>query len=627
MRRAVRTLVPIAVTFAAATLVPGALAAAPVPVEVALAPGAPAGPVIARVGTLHIGRIGMIRPLHVLVVQTRRPAALIARLRGEAGIAAAARATVMHPADDTETDVDPGTGILYSWAYDAVDAGRAIAAVGGGSSFPVGVVDTGVDLAAPDLAGRISALRYDTASGGDNVTDVVGHGTMVAGVIAMVDGNGIGGRGIAGNTQIVPIRVTTSGIFFSDAVAKSIVWAVDHGIRIINLSLGGNELQSPSLTRAMAYAVAHDTLLVAAAGNDGDRGDATSYPAASLGAEDGGWSAGLSVGATRPDGLPASFSTYNDFVSVAAPGAGEANCPGGVFSTLPSEGQHTFADDPANCDSLFGAPESPVTGRYAYAQGTSFSAPIVSAVASLVLQANPGLHAAQIADVIRKTAHQTVGTGWNPHTGSGVVDALAAVTLARQYDTVAPALSFVVVRTGTSVSTTLTSVDSTGPGELPAGPGPETVSVSTDDKTFHAVASPTPTAPQSLVRVPPGARIWIRGTACDALHNCTNQDVGPFAGAPASAPVLKLGLSGYPGKVFRLRVQLGALQNSYTAKVRLEAWDGTAYRLFQTLSLPFGKTVIAREHVPYTGPLRLRARLIAGPLWHQAASSLVVTVK
>ena len=631
MRRAVRTLVPIAVIVASATLVPAALATAragmALPVEVALAPGGLAAPVIARAGPLRVGHVELIGPLRVLVIRTRRPAALIARLRGRAGVAAVARATVMRPADDTETDVDPGTGIPYSWAYDAVNAGPAIAAVGGGSSFPIGVVDTGVDLAAPDLAGRISALRYDTASGGDNVTDVVGHGTMVAGVIAMVDGNGIGGRGIAGNTQIVPIRVTTSGIFFSDAVAKSIVWAVDHGIRIVNLSLGGNELQSPSLTRAMAYAAAHDTLLVAAAGNDGDRGDATSYPAASLGAADGGWSQGLSVGATRPDGQPASFSTFNAFVSVAAPGAGETNCPGGVFSTLPSEGQHTFADDPANCDSLFGAPESPVTGRYAYAQGTSFSAPIVSAVAALVLQANPGLHAAQIADVIRKTAHQTVGTGWNPHTGTGVVDALAAVTLARQYDTVAPTMSFGVVRTGAALATTLTSVDSTGPGELPAGPGPETISLSTDDKTFRAIASPTAAAPQSMVRIPPGARIWIRGTACDALHNCTNQDVGPFTGAPATAPVLKLGLSGYPGKVFRLRVQLGMLQNSFTAKVRLEAWDGTGYRLFQTLSLPFGKTVIAREHVPYTGPLRLRARLVAGPLWHAAASSLVVSVK
>ncbi len=155
---------------------------------------------------------------------------------------------------NTEVDIDPSTGIPYSWAFDAVNAGPAIAAVGGGSSFPVGIIDTGVDTSEPDLAGRIATLRHD-ASGGEDVTDKVGHGTMVAGVIAMVAGNGIGGRGIAGATQIVPIRVSTTGLFFSDAVAQSIVWAVDHGVRVVNMSLGGTELVSPALSRAMAYAV------------------------------------------------------------------------------------------------------------------------------------------------------------------------------------------------------------------------------------------------------------------------------------------------------------------------------------------------------------------------------------
>ena len=99
----------------------------------------------------------------------------------------------------------------------------------------------------------------------------------------------------------VPIRVSTTGLFFSDAVAQSIVWAVDHGVRVVNMSLGGTELVSPALSRAMAYAESHDTLLVAAAGNNGQEGDALSYPAAQLGAPNGGWSRGLSVAATRPE--------------------------------------------------------------------------------------------------------------------------------------------------------------------------------------------------------------------------------------------------------------------------------------------------------------------------------------
>jgi subtilisin family serine protease len=620
-------LAPLAVIMTGAVLTPVAAAAPIVRIEVALAPGVRAATVLRLAGDLRSGPAGQIGPLHVLVLQSRRPDALLARLRGRPEVVSAARAAVMRPADDTETDVDPTTGIPYSWAYDAVQAGPALAAVGGGSSFPVAVVDTGVDVDEPDLAGRISALRYDAIAGGtDDVTDLVGHGTMVAGVIAMVAGNGIGGEGIAGATQVVPIRVTTSGVFFSDAVARAIVWATDHGLRVVNLSLGGHELVSPALTRALAYAAAHDVLLVAAAGNDGTRGDAVSYPAANIGGTRGGWSQGLSVAATRPDGTAASFSTYDDNVTVAAPGAGASDCPGGVFSTLPSEGQRTFTDDPENCDTVFGAPVSPTTGRYAYAQGTSFSAPIVSAIASLVLQANPGLHAPQIADVIRRTAHQTVGTGWNEHTGTGVVDALAAVTLARTYDTVAPSLSFAAVRAGAAVLTTLTSTDTAGPGETPAGDGPDTIQISTDGTTFKTVATVTPTMAQTSVPIPAGSRIWIRGSACDALHNCTTRAVGPFTGSVAT-PGLQLQLQGYPGKAFRLRVRLGALVNAYTARVRLSAFDGTSYRVFQTVKLGFGGMIEARETVPVTGPVRLRATLVAGPLWHATTSSLVVDVR
>jgi subtilisin family serine protease len=623
---AVRTLVPLSLLLAACALAPTATAAAPTRVEIALAPSARAAAISGAIRGLHVGPVQAIAALHVLVVRTRRPALLIARLRLRHDVAAIARARVYLPAVDTETDLDAATGIPYAWAFDAVNAGPAIAAVGGGSSFPVGVVDTGVDADEPDLAGRVATLRHDTATGGTDVTDNVGHGTMVAGVIAMVDGNHIGGRGVAGATQIVPIRVTTTGRFFSDAVARSILWGVDQGVRVLNLSLGGHELESPALSRAIAYAVARDVLLVAAAGNNGEDGNDMSYPAAQLGARHGGWSDGLSVAATRPDGSAAPFSTYNEDVSVAAPGAGASDCPGGVFSTLPSEGTRTFADDPANCDSLFGTPGDRIGGRYAYAQGTSFSAPIVSAVASLVLQANPALHAQQVADVIRRTAHQTVGTGWNAHTGAGVVDALAAVTIARTYDTVAPTLTFGVVRAGPAVIASVTGEDGTGEGEALAGSGQSRIETSTDGKQFRAVSTSSATTLRRTVPLHPGTRIWIRGTTCDGLHNCTSRTTGPFHGALAT-PAVRLQLSGYPGRVFHLKVRLAALENSYTASVRLEAWDGHAYKLFQIVRVPFGETVTAKERVPSAGDYRLRARLVSGSLWRTSTSTLVVHVR
>jgi hypothetical protein len=131
---------------------------------------------------------------------------------------------------------------------------------------------------------------------------------------------------------------------------------------------------------------------------------------------------------------------------------------------------------------------------------------------------------------------------------------------------------------------------------------------------------------QTAVPLRPGARIWIRGTTCDGLHNCTTRESGPFRG-PQAAPGVRLALSGYPGRLFHLKVRLTALPNSYTARVRLEAWNGHAYRPFETVRLRFGRTVIVKERVPSTGPYRLRARLLRGPLWHASASSLLVHVR
>jgi hypothetical protein len=109
------------------------------------------------------------------------------------------------------------------------------------------------------------------------------------------------------------------------------------------------------------------------------------------------------------------------------------------------------------------------------------------------------------------------------------------------------------------------------------------------------------------------------------VHNCTSRDAGPFSGGQA-APVVKLALSGPAGRVFRLHVHLGALPNSYRVSVQLEVWNGHHYRVFQTVRLPFGATVSARERVPASGRFRLRARVVPGPLWRSAESSLLVNV-
>ena len=75
------------------------------------------------------------------------------------------------------------------------------------------MIDTGLDVNHPEFAGRI-ARTYDTASSaGQDVTDLVGHGTFVTGLIAAVDGNGVGGKGVAGNTKVLAIRGSHDGDF------------------------------------------------------------------------------------------------------------------------------------------------------------------------------------------------------------------------------------------------------------------------------------------------------------------------------------------------------------------------------------------------------------------------------
>ena len=249
------------------------------------------------------------------------------------------------PFDSVDT-TPGGSGIKFTWAYDEVGAAPALAAAGGGSRRIVAVVDTGVDIRHPELAGRI-ARTYDVHSHRADVTDRAGHGTFVAGLIAAVDGNGIGGKGVAGNTRLLVIRASRTGSLTVRALARSIEAAVARGADVMNLSLAGPGF-SLSQARALATAFYNDVLPVAASGNNGQSGNPLEFPAAAVGGTRGRRGVGLSVSATTPGGGRTEFATHNDYVSIAAPGAGASGCELGVFSILPSGGADEW-DDPLSC--------------------------------------------------------------------------------------------------------------------------------------------------------------------------------------------------------------------------------------------------------------------------------------
>ncbi|HTI32522.1 MAG TPA: S8 family serine peptidase, partial [Miltoncostaea sp.] len=417
--------------------------------------------------------------------------------------------------------LDVSTGRAYDWAYDAVGAGAAIAAVGGGSPAAVAVVDSGVDATHPDLAGRIAPGR-DIAFGESTPADLVGHGTFVAGLISAVDGNGIGTRGVAGRTTVVPIRVTTTGSITSANAAAGIVAAVDAGASVVNLSFGGPSL-SAAERAALDYADDHDVLVVAAAGNTRATGNAALYPAASIGGSRGGWSEGISVGAVDPTGAPAPFSTSNDAVTLSAPGAGSYDdCGDGVFSTIPRTATLWTQE---GCLRTTTAPDGT---RYGYAEGTSFAAPIVAGGAALVRGANPRLTAAQTADVLRRTARQTVGGGWNSRTGAGVVDLAAAVAAARRYDVTAPVPAIVATPSSSGVSVSVTVRDATTSyASDHASVATVRVDGSSDGSSYAPIVSDATGSVRVTDRAAAGARRWYRATACDANRNCASASAGP----------------------------------------------------------------------------------------------------
>jgi subtilisin family serine protease len=418
---------------------------------------------------------------------------------------------------------DPTSGpppIKYTWAYDAVRAGEALATVGGGSARTVSVIDTGLDVNHPEFAGQVQRV-FDTTSGGADVTDVVGHGTFVSGLIGALDGNGRGGKGLAGSTKLVAVRASLDGTFTVSDLISGIEFSIRRGVDVINLSLAGPGF-TQTQARAFEAAFFNDVLPVAAAGNNAENGNPLEFPAAAIGGRRGGRGIGLSVAATKPDGTVASFSDHNDFVSVAAPGASGGDCRHGVFSTLPAH-SGTEWDTPDSCSLVF----SDGSARYAYGEGTSFAAPIVSGLAAVAWQAESRLASEQVADVMVRSA---TGGGWNEFTGSGVVDAKEAVDVAARYDVIDPRARGSARRRANIVKATVSRTrDRTDAGDELAGALTYGLLVSRNGGRSYSVVTSRRRRPFSRdVRIRGARRNVLVAAACDGNGNCGVKVLGRF---------------------------------------------------------------------------------------------------
>lgn len=260
----------------------------------------------------------------------------------------------------TPTDSD----YKYQWPLELMNAPAAWDITKGSRNITIAILDTGIDFTHPELSGHILSNGYDFVNKDKYPGDDNGHGTMVAGVIgAKMDGKGI--VGVAGGTRLLPIKVLDrDGSGYTQNISKGIIYAVNNGAKIINLSLAG-PYYSQGVKDAISYAHSKGRVVVAASGNSGRY--MTTYPAANPYV--------IAVGATDSNDQLASFSNYGSYIDVTAPGED-------IYTTAPL--YRTVLNQRG----------------YAIVDGTSFAAPQVSALAALLLSVFPNLSPNQVEGMI-----------------------------------------------------------------------------------------------------------------------------------------------------------------------------------------------------------------------------------
>jgi len=275
-----------------------------------------------------------------------------------------------------------------------------------GKGVRVAVIDTGVDVKNPQLAKAVDAgsginlldknLKDDNGNkierGKENgTTDLVGHGTKVAGIIAAREAKGTGFTGLAPDATIIPIQQNDAeGHGTAETLASAIRHAVLKNADVINISQDtANAVKpTPLLEEAVDAALDKEIVIVASAGNDGLGGNVKeTYPASYDGV--------LAVAASDRNNERAAFSQSGEFVGVAAPGVD-------MISTVPGGGH--CADN-----------------------GTSFSAPYVAGVAALIKAKHKDWTQEQIVAQIEQTAERSIA-GHDRLVGWGVVDPVRALT-------------------------------------------------------------------------------------------------------------------------------------------------------------------------------------------------------
>ncbi len=291
-------------------------------------------------------------------------------------------------------------GVPAAWDTTTGDEDRVIA-----------VLDTGVDPTHPDLVDKLVA-GWNVYDDNADSADVLGHGTAVAGSAAASSNNGLGVAGVSWSNPIMPIRISSEdGRASSENIATGVVWAIDHGAKIINVSFAPLGADATVLSAA-DYARSAGALVFISAGNGGKSLNFRSNDAA------------VFIGAWDVTGELASFSDTGPFVDLVAPGTRiRTTAMGGVYRRV---------------------------------NGTSFASPIAAGVAALVWSVNPDFRPTTVFEILSDTATDLGDPGRDELYGVGLVQAADAVSLAldivEERDRRAPTLDFIEPENGKEVS-------------------------------------------------------------------------------------------------------------------------------------------------------------------------------
>ncbi|HEY88239.1 MAG TPA: peptidase S8 [Thermoflexia bacterium] len=286
------------------------------------------------------------------------------------------------------------------WAMDKINAPVAWGH-SQGDGILIAVLDTGADFGHADLAGKLrSDIDYDYINNDTTAQDDNKHGTHVAGIAAATTDNARGVAGLGWNATVLPLKVlNAAGSGGTDDLVSAIIYAADHGAKIVSMSLSTDPDQdldcvsdTPSLASAIEYAYTRGVLVVTAAGNaygNADKVIPANCPHV------------LTIGATTSSDRRASFSNTGNVIDLAAPGSS-------ILSTYwPG-------------------------GGYDYLDGTSMATPYVSGLAALVWAAHPTYTPDQVAAALLDNAVDLGGAGWDAEFGCGRIDAAGSVITGTQ---------------------------------------------------------------------------------------------------------------------------------------------------------------------------------------------------